>query len=267
MRFNRSNWMVYSLLILMIWTLLFVVANQARGAAGNSQTIFFYHPGNLQHKIVSDLIHRYNPKLSACNHNQIIAAIFRAAAATGIDPFFITGVIAAESSFRPNAVSSCAAMGLMQLSPGVAKAHRLTKPLEITQNIYAGAEYLRYLKKRFQRDDLVLAAYNAGPSRVARLQRIPRIGETISYIRKISGLVRFMSANWTLLLQNLIRQPVICPLLADWSNQSSARTLSLQSRIVSFPLQEAGSQILRSDRQHRLAAAHFIFDRRLLLFA
>lgn len=35
------------------------------------------------------------------------------------------------------------------------------------------------------REDLALAAYNSGPARVAKLQRVPRIRETQNYVRFI----------------------------------------------------------------------------------
>ena len=49
-----------------------------------------------------------------------------------------------------------------------------------------GVRHLRYLLDRFQGNvPLALAAYNAGETRVSRESRIPRIGETREYVRRV----------------------------------------------------------------------------------
>jgi soluble lytic murein transglycosylase len=83
-----------------------------------------------------------------------------------------------ESSFNAAAVSSSGALGLMQLMPGTARdvSKRLGTPFvqdKLTRdpayNVALGSQYLSDMLQRFGGSyELALAAYNAGPNRVAR---------------------------------------------------------------------------------------------------
>jgi len=95
-------------------------------------------------------------------------AIFRAARAAGIDPALLTAVVWTESGFKADAVSPAGAIGLAQLMPGTADQLGVN-PYDPYQNLEGGARFLRTMIDRFGRLDLALAAYNAGPARVARL--------------------------------------------------------------------------------------------------
>ena len=94
----------------------------------------------------------------------------------GVDPFLVYGIIHTESRFREDAVSPAGAMELMQVTPETGKfiADRLdmdsfTEEMlkEPETNIRMGIYYLSYLKENFSRVETQLAAYNAGPNRVA----------------------------------------------------------------------------------------------------
>jgi soluble lytic murein transglycosylase-like protein len=95
------------------------------------------------------------------------ASIDRAAAAEGIDPKLLTAVVWVESNFTPDAVSHAGAIGLAQLMPGTAELLGVD-PYDPEQNLAGGARFLSEMIDRFGRVDLALAAYNAGPARVAR---------------------------------------------------------------------------------------------------
>ena len=95
-----------------------------------------------------------------------------------------------ESSFNAAAVSPSGALGLMQLLPGTARdvAGRLGVPFiqdKLTRdpgyNVQLGSQYLAEMLQRFGGSyELALAAYNAGPGRVARwLETVgdPRAGK------------------------------------------------------------------------------------------
>lgn len=79
-----------------------------------------------------------------------------------------------ESAFQPRARSPAGAVGLFQLMPATAKHYGLRVSLPDQRkiperNARAAARYLRDLYGRFRSWPLALAAYNAGPTRVARL--------------------------------------------------------------------------------------------------
>ena len=97
----------------------------------------------------------------------------------------ILAVIKVESGFDSQAVSRKGAMGLMQLMPDTASDLGLTNPFDPVENISGGAKYLSDCIRTFKDLRLALAAYNAGPGKVARLKRVPNIEETQQYIQDI----------------------------------------------------------------------------------
>jgi soluble lytic murein transglycosylase len=95
-----------------------------------------------------------------------------------LDPALVAAVVLQESTFDAAAVSSAGARGLMQvmLRTGRAVSRNLGQKKKLPQNALHDAEtslklgttYLRQLMNRFGgRPERALAAYNAGPSRVA----------------------------------------------------------------------------------------------------
>jgi len=97
-------------------------------------------------------------------------------------------LIAQESRYQQNAISPKGAIGLSQLMPRTADYLGVTNHWDITENLRGGARYLREQLDEFGRYDLALAAYNAGPGRVRSNRRIPRIRETIDYVRNITAV-------------------------------------------------------------------------------
>lgn len=106
----------------------------------------------------------------------------------GVPPKIATLVMVFESNLDEKAVSHKGAKGLMQLHPKTAKAMGVRDPFHPGDNIYGGVKYLRRLYDRFGSWKLALAAYNAGPTIVERLGRVPRIKETEIYLAKIYSL-------------------------------------------------------------------------------
>ena len=130
----------------------------------------------------------------------------RAAKAQGLEPALVAAIIRQESSFNPRAVSVADARGLMQVLPSVGQevARSLGFPvwypallLDADANLQLGTAHLATYRKQYGPLPRVLAAYNAGGSRVERwsvrpgaddpemfTERIPFV-ETRDYVRVV----------------------------------------------------------------------------------
>ncbi|WP_018182035.1 lytic transglycosylase domain-containing protein [Kaistia granuli] len=98
----------------------------------------------------------------------ICRLIETAADAHGLPRDYFTRLIWRESSFRPHVTSSAGAQGIAQFMPGTADEQGLDDPFDPELAIPASAKYLKSLKNRFGNLGLAAAAYNAGPTRLAK---------------------------------------------------------------------------------------------------
>ena len=100
----------------------------------------------------------------------------------GIDYLIVTAQGYQESRLEQSARSAAGAMGIMQLLPTTAADPNVGIPDISTAdaNIHAGVRYLDFIRNRYFNDPEIddnnktlfaLAAYNAGPARVARLRK------------------------------------------------------------------------------------------------
>ncbi len=123
-----------------------------------------------------------------------------------LDPALLASLIKQESAFNPRATSPVGARGLMQLMPALggtlASAQKVTgysdeSLYDAAVNIRLGTQHLSGLFNKSSHIERVLAAYNAGESRVAKwiqkagaddpelfTERIPFV-ETRDYVRSI----------------------------------------------------------------------------------
>ncbi len=128
----------------------------------------------------------------------------RTAKARGLDPALVAGLIRQESNFNPHAVSVANARGLMQVLPSVGEevAKNIGFPVwypalltDADANLQLGTAHLATYMKQYGALARVLAAYNAGGSRVTRwatkagmddpelfTERVP-FAETRDYVR------------------------------------------------------------------------------------
>ena len=112
--------------------------------------------------------------------------IQRAAQQFGVESHLIKSIIMTESSFDPNAISKSGAQGLMQLMPPTANDMEVHNPFDPEENIFGGTKYLSLLLKKFnQNKKLAIAAYNSGPSVVARGNSVPPIPQTRRFVEKV----------------------------------------------------------------------------------
>lgn len=114
--------------------------------------------------------------------SRIDTAVRDASLRYGVEAKLVRSVIRHESNFNPDAVSHAGAMGLMQLMPGTARSLGVVCPHEPRENVLAGTRYLRSLYLEFGDWPKAIAAYNAGPARVAA-GRFPK--ETRVYVRRV----------------------------------------------------------------------------------
>ena len=98
----------------------------------------------------------------------------------------LRAVAKAESNFDPDAVSSCGAMGIMQLMPSTAESLGVTDAFNPVQNINGGAKLLSSLLNQYDGDyKLTLAAYNAGSGNVEKYGGVPPFQETQNYVNRV----------------------------------------------------------------------------------
>lgn len=114
--------------------------------------------------------------------------IQQAAMRAGIEPGLLDALVAAESSYDPNARSSAGAMGLTQLMPETAKSLGVTNPFDPAQSLNGGANYLAKMIDKYGDLRLALAAYNAGPGTVDRYGGLPPYRETQNYVQKVLAM-------------------------------------------------------------------------------
>jgi soluble lytic murein transglycosylase-like protein len=128
-------------------------------------------------------------RVGRCPFPTELRPAFEAAARdTNLPPALLYAVAKVESNLRQDVISESGARGLLQLLPstGAMLALDIDEP---HANVLAGARYLREMMRRFDSSDLALAAYNAGPTAVARAGGAPT-GGVVSYVANVTALWR-----------------------------------------------------------------------------
>jgi soluble lytic murein transglycosylase-like protein len=115
-------------------------------------------------------------------------AIREASRLANVGANWLRAIIIQESGGQPLAVSRRGAQGLMQLLPTTGSALGVRNPFDPLENISAGARYFTGLLSRFGDERLALAAYNAGPGRVAAYGGVPPFQETQAYVARVLAL-------------------------------------------------------------------------------
>jgi soluble lytic murein transglycosylase-like protein len=139
--------------------------------------------------------------------NEFDELIERVSAEEGIDSRLIKCIIKVESDFKPDAVSTAGAMGLMQLMKGTADIYNVSDPFDPEENVKAGVKHLKYLLKELKNDiPLALAAYHAGLGAVKKQNGIPYIKATMDYVNRV---MTFYSGPPTAIINsNPVKKPI-----------------------------------------------------------
>lgn len=124
----------------------------------------------------------------ALGSGEVNKLVESAASKHGLSAGLLRSVMKQESAFKPCALSTAGAMGLMQIMPETADMLHLEDPYDPARNVDAGAKFLKMMLDRFGGDvPLALAAYNAGPGAVDKAGGVPPIAETVQYLSNILG--------------------------------------------------------------------------------
>jgi len=130
----------------------------------------------------------------------ICRSVEEAARANLLPVGVLTRLLWVESRFQAGAVSPAGAQGVAQFMPATAVERGLLNPFAPDQAIRHAARLLADLDLRFGNTGLSVAAYNAGPGRVAKWlagdEALPR--ETGKYVLAITGHTaeEWATAKW-----------------------------------------------------------------------
>jgi soluble lytic murein transglycosylase-like protein len=109
----------------------------------------------------------------------------------GVARELVHAIIEVESAWRPYAISSKGAAGLMQLMPATAATFGVRNRFHIEENIQGGVAYLSWLQQRFHGDlRLVAAAYFAGENRIAARGLRYSSPEVYRYVSRAAEICR-----------------------------------------------------------------------------
>ncbi len=137
----------------------------------------------------------FNGQLDAAQALVLARQVIHEGDAFGLDARLLVAIIAVESDWHPQAVSSAGAIGLGQLMPATASEAGID-PNDPLANIHGAALHLRALLNHYSaagagdRFIYAIAAYNAGAGAVDRYGGVPPYRETQSYVSAVLLLWR-----------------------------------------------------------------------------
>ncbi len=117
--------------------------------------------------------------------NQYDPLILKASIRHDVDFSLLKSIIKVESNFDCYAVSQNGAKGLMQIIPRNFTFLNIRNPFDPEENIMGGTLYFKQMLEKFNKTELALAAYNAGPNTVNKYNGIPANSETKKYVKKV----------------------------------------------------------------------------------
>jgi hypothetical protein len=152
-------------------------ASKSSSAKSRSSGGSFSNSGSVSQRTKAATINRRGSwSLTSEKVREVSPIVKDASKQNRIPEDLILGIIWVESRFNPKAVSPVGARGLMQLMPKTAdyladciEWRGRSNAFDPEFNVAAGSYYIARLIKEFKGDeDLALAAYNAGPTKVRK---------------------------------------------------------------------------------------------------
>jgi hypothetical protein len=135
-------------------------------------------------------IQQYNRKLTQPQAYMLAEAILGISQNWNVDYRLVTGVVAVESNFRTDAISSSGAIGLGQLKPKTAEWLGVANPFDPLDNLGGTAKYIRFLLDRYPGNiDAAIAAYFQGQGFVDRNGVTPLCR---AYLVRVNNVIRKM---------------------------------------------------------------------------
>ncbi len=158
----------------------------SRAASSQPEKTFFSTPWPSSIPLAVPNVQMVDDECQPLEKNEVDKLVQAASKKQGIEPELLKSVMRQESAFKPCAVSTAGAMGLMQIMPETAGMLGLEDPFDPAKNIEAGAQFLKMMLNRYQGDvPMALGAYNAGPGKVDKAGGVPPIAETLQYVTNI----------------------------------------------------------------------------------
>ncbi len=139
---------------------------------------------------LTTFISDYNKKLSFEQSSVIAQSIMRFSNLYKVDARVITSVLAVESSFRADAISSSGAIGLGQLKPDTARWLGVVNPYDPIDNVAGSTRFLAWLSRKYNgRWDQALSAYYQGPGHI---DRNGVTEECLPYLLKVNNVLKHL---------------------------------------------------------------------------
>lgn len=127
------------------------------------------------------------PQRAVPSRAEINRMIERLARQYGVERDLVHAVVAAESAYRPHAVSPVGAVGIMQVMPATAAdygVHSIDALFDTETNLRTGIRHLRRLLNRYPIGQAVMA-YNAGEGALERSGGFVTYAETQRYTHRV----------------------------------------------------------------------------------
>lgn len=134
---------------------------------------------NKRQDRVRQVFNSVRTNLTDVEKDDLARIIARESLENGFSVEFVMAVMKTESSFNKHATSPVGAVGLMQLMPATGRAMAAEYGIVLQEhdnlynpqlNVTLGIRYLKRLADRFNDMNMVLAAYNMGPTRLRKFR-------------------------------------------------------------------------------------------------